>query len=1083
LEFEVPDTYDGDFYMSVGEDQDGDPTYIVGKTFDSNHVSINIKNNELNISPPSAIIGEVLKVTGKGFSHYGGNNKIEFLDQNDNNIRLGIANPVAQEDDIAGQITKTKDSINDFGGTINCDYHEELFFKVPNIEKDTIYDLGVNTLNNRFLSNVKPLVVRGFSDNITLDESTLRADIAINDANSDMVVAYMDLSDDGGFMLMGAYADGATGEFKEVNTISSNIGGIETAPDEPYIDYDLGIYGVAWVGKDNNGFDDVFISFSDDGKEFSTEVNISGSSNVSTQPKIKMSDIDGDNDADALLVYTENSSDESQNSVVSLLVLENNGDGFTSRGRTSISENDACEPSLDIIDNHVVIVYSEAPSMGSGDTYQRIVKGYEADIDSAFMPANISRYDVSNKKGSANYYQDRANTTTKLYATANNPDVAIYKEGTDYKAYYVWEQTSSDMDSYYGIRIFEPEDIYFAHYVNGSEVIKPKNIAELPRQSQDPKISVDDDGIISVAFINIGVTEQTYDPQGYSSYVYFTRSLNEGESFGAPYMQLDNHGRRIGHLNMESYGSGNNTIIYQKHDSSDVPTINMISTGDYSYDESSLDKKDANNESEKLNEYIVRTYSDKNVASTPLIPYKWVTGDIVISEINGNNLRKIVRNNSTMGKISSTHDGKYLYYTQQWLLEAEADGSHPIRVSLGPWEQCYMGANISPNDKYVTVTGYGELLGTGGLMTIDIKNGYSPLKSVPYGLACDSMWATDGRDDFDIGAAPKSWWSSDGTTDFAFLMYEASAGKGDTWPAVTTSGGAIAYIDTVAPDEYDWDYIDFGKYAASGDLMIRFKDSEESDDKVDTDVTDIAFANDSDLMAYVKNESGRKELRLLNISDISEILNITSSGDLFSPMFVSNNDNLVFREYNNGNIELKGVPVTNTSPTVIGIGGNISVATGVSGKPGLLTIKHVEIQEEDPAGQIQTGDIAIEISPGMINDTQAVSVDEGDEILISFTLKEKPDDMVYVTIDAQNNDEFSVVGSYIETNTWNIDYPVLTFDSSNYTLPQSFTLINNDDPKKRGTIIGDIIFIVDTRGTKYNNIENQIIELHAIDND
>ncbi len=1079
LEFEVPDTYDGDFHISVGEDQDSDPNYIAGKTFDSNKVSINIKNNELDLSPPSAIIGEVLRVTGKGFSHYGGNNKIEFLDQSDNNIRLGIANPVEQEDDIAGQITNTKDSINNFGGTINCDYHEELFFQVPDIKKDTVYDLGINTLNNRFLSNVKELVVRGFSENVTLDNSTLRADIAIDDDNSNMLAAYMDLSDDQGFMLMGAYADGLTGEFKEVNAISSNIGGIETAPDEPYVDYDSGTYGVVWVGKDNNSFDDIFVSFSDDGRDFSNEVNITGTNNVSTQPKIKMSDIDGDNDADALVVYTENGSSESQNTVVNLTVLENKGDSFTSRGTTVVSQNDACEPSLDIIDNHLVIAYSEAPSMGSGDAYQRIVKGYEADIDAAFMPANISRYDVSNKTGSANYYQDRANTTTELYATANNPDVAMFKEGNDYKTYYVWEQSASDVDSYYGISMFEPEDIYFAYHKNGVELIEPKNIADISRQSQDPKISVDDDGIISLAFINTGVTEQTYDPQGYRSYVYFTRSFNDGEEFGVPYMQLDNNGSRIGHLNLESCGSGNNTIIYQKHDSADVPTINIISTGDYSYGESNLTKKAENNKSKELNEYIARTYTDKTISEIPLVPYKWATGDIVISEVSGKNTRKIVRNNSTIGKISSTHDGKYIYYTQQWLVEAEADGSHPIRVSLGPWEQCYIGANISPNDKYVTVTGYGESLGTGGLMTIDLLTGYSVFKSVPYGVACDSMWAMDGLDDYDIASAPNSWWSSYGTKDFAFLMYTASADKGDVWPAVTTTGGAIAYLDTTASDEHDWDYLDFGKFDVSGDLMLRFKNSEQADETVDSNSRDIAFGNNSDLMAYVKTTDGKKELRLLNILDTNTKLNITSSGDLFSPMFVSNNDNLVFREYINGNIALKGVPVTNNESVAIGIGGNISVSTGVSGKPGLLTIEDVERQ----VVQIQTGDIAIEILSDMTDDTQVVSVDEGDEIAIGFSLEEKPDSMVYVTVKELSNDEFSVEGSFMDTDTWKMVYPVLTFDSSNYTLPQSFTLINNDDSKERGTIVGNIIFEVTTDGEIYDGVENQTIVLHAIDND
>jgi hypothetical protein len=228
----------------------------------------------------------------------------------------------------------------------------------------------------------------------------------------------------------------------------------------------------------------------------------------------------------------------------------------------------------------------------------------------------------------------------------------------------------------------------------------------------------------------------------------------------------------------------------------------------------------------------------------------------------------------------------------------------------------------------------------------------------------------------------------------------------------------------------------------------------------------------------VKNVAGKKELRLLNILDIATKLKITGSGDLFNPMFVTNNDNLIFNEYSNDNIALKGVPISTTSPTAIGIGGNISAATGVSGKPGLLTIEDVE----NPAVQPQTGNVSIEISPDMSNIIQVVSVNEGEQITISFTLTEKPDDYVYVKIKELNNDQFFVEGSYLGT-TWNMVYPIQNFDSSNYTIPKSFTLTNIDDSKKRGTIIGNIIFEIETHGTIYDSVDNQIIELQAIDND
>lgn len=1079
ITLEVPDTVDGDFYIVVGEDQDDTPVNIEDKTFNSNLVSINIKNNELDNTPPSAIIGEILKVSGKGFSHYGNNNKIEFLDQSDNNIRLGIASTITQENNIVGNIHNTNDSINGFGGAVNCDYHEELIFQVPNLDKDTLYDLGVNTLNNRFLTNVKPVVVRGFSDNVTLDEKTLRGDIAINETNSDMLSVYMDLSDDNGFMLMGAFADGITGDFKEVTAISNNIGGIETAPDEPYADYNLGTYGVTWIGKDNNSFDDVFVSFSSDGKVFSSEINLSSSNNVSTQPKIKLSDIDGDNDADAVIVYTENGSNESENTSIKLAVLENKGNDFVSRGIYTISQGDACEPSIDIIDNHLVIAYSEAHSVGSTQTYERLIKGYETDIDDSFTSTNICRYEVSNKKGSFNYYQDRANTTTKLYTSANYPDVAMYKDGEDYKTYYVWDQIYGKSNSNYA---FELEDIYYAHYINASEVIEPKNVADLERQSQSPKISVDNDGTISLAFINIGMSKQSYDPQGYSSYVYFTRSLDDGETFGVPYMQLDNHGRRIGHINLESYGSGNNTIVYQKHDSVDNPTINIISTHEYDYDENNLDNKDENTRTKKLNEYIIRTYNDKTISSIPLVPYKFPTGDIVISEISGKNSRKIVRNNSTIGKVSSTHDGKYLYYTQQWLVESEADGSHPIRVALGEWEQGYIGTNISSNDKYVTVTGYGEMIGTGGLMTIDLLKGYSSFMGTPYGVASDSMWATDGSNDYNINCTPRSWWSSYETTDFSFGMYNTPATEGDIWPAVTTTGGAIAYLDTDMPDTSGsngyWDYMDFGKYNVMGDLMLRIKDSEDADINVDTNSSMIAFGKNSDLMAYIKEVNGKRELRLINIYDTDTKVNIIGSGNIFNPMFVSNNNNLIYNDYVNGDVILKGVPITSTSPVSISIGGNISPTTGVSGKAGLLTIEDVQSQVSPP--QPQTEIINIEISPDMVASSQSVSVNEGESLTVNVSLTEAPDKcFVYVKITELNNDQFYDEGSYGPPLTYTSHY----FVDDNYNVPKSFILTNVDDKKQRGNVTGNVIFEVTTTGELYKNVGNQTIDLTAIDND
>ncbi|MBN2898587.1 MAG: hypothetical protein JXO44_07415, partial [Clostridia bacterium] len=578
VEIEVPDTVTGDFYLSVGKDQDMTPTDIMDETYTSNHVTIKVKNNELHLAPPSAIVGETLTVKGKGFSHYGQNNQIEFLDMQNHNSRLGTAYPVIQAQSIAGLVMDTVNSTSGFGGAINCDFHEQLDFEMPDIPKDTTYDLVVNTLNNRFLSNGKSVMVRKFSDPISLDTETLRGDIAVNAINDDLLSVYMDVSDLGGFMLMGAYADGMTGVVKEVNEISRNIGGLESVPDEPSVDYQAGFYGTTWIGKDVDQFDDVFVAFSANGKTWTTEMNISNSSNVSSQPRIKMMDMDGDGDGDAIVAYMENGDDESDNTSIKVAIMENDAGDYKLRMLKSISLEDACAPAIDGIDNHVIISYSEAPSMHSGSVYERQIEAYEADIDQ-FDFVNDRRYQVSSLTGKVDYFDYGVGNgkDMMLYVTANNPDVALHKENDVYKAYYVWEQTGTEHKSNWGIDVFKPESVYYAQFTDGVQTVDGKNISSITRQCQDPKVAVDEDGVVSVAFINLGVAEQSYDPQEIKSYVYFTRSMDEGANFAKPYMQLEDNDQRIGHLNLVAYDSGKNTLIYQKHDNQDRPTVTLVS--------------------------------------------------------------------------------------------------------------------------------------------------------------------------------------------------------------------------------------------------------------------------------------------------------------------------------------------------------------------------------------------------------------------------------------------------------------------------------------------------------------------------
>ncbi|WP_027400014.1 S-layer homology domain-containing protein [Anaerovorax odorimutans] len=1079
FQMEVPDTCDGSFYVTIGEDQDDSPTDANGKIYNSNIVNIDIKNNELHSVPSSAIVGEVLNISGKGFSHYGKNNLIEFLDENDENIRKGIAHPVTQSKSINGTVGETTDSINDFGGTVNCDFHENLTFKTPDIEKDTMYNLDVNTLNNRFLSNKKPVMVRKFSESESLESSTLRPDIAVNESNSDMTAVYMDLSDNGGFALMGAFANGTEEEFKEVNLISSNIGGIETAPDEPYIDYELGTYGVVWIGKDSSYHDDVFFTFSNDGKNWSGEMNISNVPYVSAQPKIKLSDIDNDSDADALIVYTQNGAEESEDTQIKLAVLENTGSDFELRTIKDISINDGAEPSIDSIDNHLVIAYSEAPSMGSQETYNRKINSYEADINN-FDTINVVRNVISNIAGKVDYCLDTPDNLF-LYATANYPEVALYKDGDNYKTYYVWEQTKKEYDSHYGINDFKSEEVYFAAYENGSEAIEPKNISNTIKQSQDPKVSVDDDGVVSVAFIETGVYEQSYAPHGFTTEVYFTRTFDDGETFTRPYMELDAVNGRIGHINLESYDSGHNTVIYEKHDDNDIPTVCYISTNDYEYNKNKLDNMDENNEEAKYNEYIIRTYADKTVSDIPLVAYEQPTGDIVISKINGENSRKIVRNNSTVGRISSTHDGRYLYYTQKWLMQSEADGSHPIRLSLGEWENCYIGAYISPNDKYLACSGTGEMIGTGGFITVDTED-LSSSTAGWYAEASNSMWATSRSDDYMLLQSCGDWWTNNYNNRFNFSMYNAPANQGDAWPAVNISGSAIAYIDTDKElGEYDWDYLNRDKYFDSDDLYIRFKEDQENNIKVDSSSSMPVFSLNNQLLAYVKKESNVRKLRIVNINDLSEKAEIDLSKDLFKPWFTSDNSNLLFNTYDNGNVTIAGVPVT-PSPVGISIGGNISSLVGTSGEAGLLTITKFEKTVEKP---IIVNDTEIIIEP---DEEKAISqtFNEGESGYVEISLAEAPTKPVKIFITYNGNDAFDVDGLYVDWSDLSNPvyyYPKLVFDSTNYNIAQRFTYTCREDEKVRGQVTGDLEIIISSDDDLYYATQPQKVTLTAVDND
>ena len=64
---------------------------------------------------------------------------------------------------------------------------------------------------------------------------------------------------------MSSFGDINSNQFTDADTISTNIGGIPTAPDEPSLDFGKTDYGVVWVGKEGNG-NDVFFAYSKNGK-------------------------------------------------------------------------------------------------------------------------------------------------------------------------------------------------------------------------------------------------------------------------------------------------------------------------------------------------------------------------------------------------------------------------------------------------------------------------------------------------------------------------------------------------------------------------------------------------------------------------------------------------------------------------------------------------------------------------------------------------------------------------------------------------------------------------------------------------
>ncbi len=652
ITLETPDTLSGYSNVAVGLNQKGENVLPNDRDkWLSNSVWVNILAPVIDYMPPNLIKGESYPVIGRGFSHTPRFNKIifdndekEYNQTNENYFSIvepDISTPFAQP--------TVYEVVNKDNHDILHRLHNRLTFITPNDAVNSNSNHIKALENNDMKINANGSIIKHFNEPLTIsnvDNIAIRPSIAY-DADTDKKIAmWIDQNAQSGSILLASFID-ENGVMSDTHIVADNLGSIETAPDRVAVYAIEGKIFAAYVGKDNNNNDDIFV-IEHDGMAWGRPKNISLSDSSSIKPAIIAGDFDNDGDIDALLLYIENTGETS--SLYGTILSHNVITGYSPVFKAALFQYSDTTPAIFYENGNIVGAFNKYNENAS-DIY---VSKLNISGTNDTLAISINPIKVSDNSG---------------YVKAKNPTVVSVQSPIDNKQRIcvAWENTVyHEMDYSSMLR----EDIFMATIEedDGNNLVKLTNLTNSIKHSQGPILSKDSDNIIALGFIQQGYEEaSSVREQAFNSSIYFTRSFDGGLNFQRPYLNINNetNGIKLSHIAMVNEGDARITMMWQQGDE-----VKLINTG------------------VAVTPPINHIENSKIPRKEALI-YATGNGNYYLSDESGNYIRSIYKKDSSLfysyhnkNKLAVSPSGRFVAIPSDWVKIADADGAFPIDICL-----------------------------------------------------------------------------------------------------------------------------------------------------------------------------------------------------------------------------------------------------------------------------------------------------------------------------------------------------------------------------------------------------------------
>ena len=887
---EIPDTLPSSAVIGVGTDtkwpSNTDFTVIAPRV--DNKVS-------------TAIISEAWPAFGQGFSHTPKYNKGVFGGSSVNVILPSDNNPTSLPEEYPSDLT-----VDSFNHEEHKALHKKLNLIVPNIALGPS-NFKVSMYSGQLESNQKNVEIKKFGDKGDIkfswgNDHALKPDIAMNEDTGEGLVAFTRSGIDGYYPQVYVAPIAPDGTIGTAVMVSDDVGGIDASPSKAAISYFVGKYYLSFANRNN----DIVVSSSSDGVTWSTPYVVDATpNNVDRFPDILATDADHDGDCELAVAWTQEGASETEKSIVRLAYIEA-GASFETVRITPFPEG-SYDASLDTKNRILALSYSLENARGGSD-----VLVYSGSILDALASGSANITKVSNNSS---------------HVTASNSSVALNFK--DNSRYVVWENTGTS----------GKEEVYFAKITADGEIETSYNMSKSGRQSQTPKIEVDSEGIPVVIWFETGFPGSSRGDEGFETYLLFSRSFDEGESFNAPYMRLDTQegGARMAAPAIYAYGSAEIFIAYQFTDESAPGSsylehqrgIRLVSTN-RSFADKTIDSHFDTERTNDSKEHILRVYSEDTVSDPAEIkPGNMPDGNVYVSESNGKQLMQLTRSGNIHGYVGNDDNARYIAYANgKGVFVAETDGTNPIKIADSPEDKETAGAVWSGGDYIIYVsTMYEEIMQQTLEFSHIIRSDGAYNKDLGRSSSGFSNYAYVGDYVFsDYGMGATTWESSgkpkiEKAMGFAFghagedNVYQLPGDWTDNW--VSYSGLRAAYVTYSGSAKSSLEDQPSLVYSVFGDLKYKTKpiDPWGTVYNIDSSVT-MPTVGAYGKIVYIKNVSDKR--RLYYIADASspspQALAITAGAEELYPIFTSNENQIISHTLKNGSLRIKVVdPVSGDS--------------------------------------------------------------------------------------------------------------------------------------------------------------------------